>query len=82
MNPGPLTMRELFWMADGRRRDEWRRTARICGVLANIHRDRKTQPKPFSDDQFNDFAAPRPPLQRITAPITILKTLFLEPENR
>lgn len=75
-------MRELLWMAEGRRRDEWRRTARVCSVLANIHRDTKTRPTPFSDEDFNDYAAPRPPERRIKASITILKGIFLRPETR
>lgn len=82
VDPGPLTLRELLWMADGKRRDEWRRTARVCSVLANIHRDRKTRPRPFTDDEFNDYAPPRPPEKRIKAPITILKSIFLPKQAR
>jgi hypothetical protein len=72
-------MRELFWMADGRRRDEWRRTARVCSTMANIHRDPKSKPSPFTDDDFNDFGSPRPEA-RIKAPITVLK-VFLDERN-
>lgn len=64
-------------MADGRRRDEWRRTARVCSTMANIHRDHKTKPSPYSDDDFNDFTDPTP-APRIKAPITILKAIFLD----
>jgi hypothetical protein len=64
-------------MADGRRRDEWRRTARVCVVLANINRDSKRHPQPYTDDEFNDCADPPAPERRITAPITILKSIFL-----
>lgn len=69
-------------MADGRRRDEWRRTARVCSVLANIHRDRNTRPTPFADADFNDYADPKPPEKRIKAPITILKSIFLPDHAR
>lgn len=69
-------------MADGRRRDEWRRTARVCSVLANIHRDRNIRPTPFADAEFNDYADPKPPEKRIKAPITILKSIFLPDHAR
>lgn len=67
-------------MADGRRRDEWRRTARVCSTMANIHRDHKSTPSPYSDDDFNDYAPPRQEA-RIKAPITILKNIFLGDER-
>lgn len=54
----------------------------MCSVLANIHRDRKTRPRPFTDDEFNDYAPPRPPEKRIKAPITILKSIFLPKQAR
>ena len=67
-------------MADGRRRDEWRRTARICSTMANIHRDRKSKPSPYTDDDFNDYAITHQEI-RIKAPITILKSIFLGDER-
>jgi hypothetical protein len=45
--------------------------------MANIHRDRKTKPSPYSDDDFNDFSTPAPE-PRLKAPITILKAIFLD----
>lgn len=72
-------MRELFVMADGRRRDEWRRTAQICSTLANCHRDPSTSP--FSDDDFNPFAEQHKTKHKpIKAPITILKSIFVRQE--
>lgn len=70
-------MRELFWMADGRRRDEWMRTARVCSTLANCFRDPDS--RPYTDEEFNPFAEPRPKPKPIKAPITVLKSIFLKP---
>jgi hypothetical protein len=53
--PELLTLRELFWMADGRGRDEWARTALLCSILANCHRDPKKKPRPYSPSEFNPF---------------------------
>jgi hypothetical protein len=48
--------------------------------MANIHRDHKSTPSPYSDDDFNDYAPPRQEA-RIKAPITILKNIFLGDER-
>lgn len=65
-------------MVDGRRKDEWRRTARIAQVIANANRDAKAHPQPFRDDDFNDYAPDRVPEKPLRMPITILKTLFVK----
>jgi len=36
-----LTLRQLLWMAEGHGRDEWGRTALLCALVANAHRDPK-----------------------------------------
>jgi len=67
-------------MADGRRRDEWKRTARLCSVLANCHRNPDKRPAPFVDADFSIFQdeqQPRPP----KASITVLKTIFVSPDS-
>lgn len=51
----------------------------MCSTMANIHRDSKSKPSPFTDDDFNDFGSPRPEA-RIKAPITVLK-VFLDERN-
>jgi hypothetical protein len=55
VEPGPLTLRELFWMVDGRGRQAWAHTALICSVLANCNRDPKKRPRPFSPAEFNPY---------------------------
>lgn len=52
----------------------------MCSTMANIHRDPKLKPSPYSDDDFNDYAAERPEA-RIKAPITILRSIFLGDER-
>lgn len=59
LNPGPYTMRELFWMNDGRNKSEWARTALIACLLANPNRDTKKHSKPFTPDEFNPYAPKR-----------------------
>ena len=34
MNPGPFTLRELIWMADGRGKSEWAHTSLLATVVA------------------------------------------------
>ncbi len=70
-------------MADGRRRDEWARTARVCSVLANIHRDKSRRARPFADEEFNPYAdadKPKPKPGARKASIHILKSVFV-PKN-
>lgn len=48
--------------------------------MANIHRDRKSKPSPYTDDDFNYYAITHQEI-RIKAPITILKSIFLGDER-
>lgn len=78
MNPGPLTLRELVWMAEARQSDAWNHTAALLALLANAHRDpKKTRPlKPI------DFHPHRKPTPSASAPtkadISLLKTVFVD----
>ncbi len=44
VHPGPLTLRELVWMAEAHRKEAWQHTSTIIATLANIHRDPKKKP--------------------------------------
>lgn len=44
MNPGPLTPRKLFWMADGLQRDAWLHTSWLLSQIWNVHRMSKDDP--------------------------------------
>lgn len=41
VDPGPFTLRELAWMADGRERSQWWRTASLLALTYNLQRDPK-----------------------------------------
>lgn len=65
-------------MAEARAKVQWNHTASILALIANCHRDPKKRPRPFT---FTDFH-PNPPkrTRRVDgmAPISILKTVFVE----
>jgi hypothetical protein len=56
---GTLTRRELFVLGhEYEKLQEWkielasRQTARLIAAFANIHRDKKQHPNPYSEDEF------------------------------
>ncbi|GIX04628.1 MAG: hypothetical protein KatS3mg114_0497 [Planctomycetaceae bacterium] len=77
MNPGPLTLRELVWMADARQSDLWNHTAAVLALLANAHRDpRKTRPVRPADFHPRRRTASSQPAPKTD--ISILKTVFVD----
>ena len=38
-----MTLRELFWMAEARQRDQWNQTAQILAMIYNAHRNPKAR---------------------------------------
>jgi hypothetical protein len=48
-------------MADSRRRVEWRQTASILAMLANLHRDPKRRSRPYEIDDFDPMRDDREP---------------------
>ena len=77
VDPGPLTLRELFWMAEGRSRDAWNRTSLLCALIANAHRNPK-KGSAFKPANFHPYAAKQKEGLRITADnITVLKDVFV-----
>lgn len=51
-NPDPFTLRELIWLAEGRQRDDWSRTAVLAAFLWNDPQG--VRPRK-SIDEFNPF---------------------------
>lgn len=43
-------------MAEGKRKDDWHHTAKLCVMLAEPHRDRKKRSKPYSEEDFHPYA--------------------------
>jgi len=64
VNPDPLTLRQLDWMADGRRLHDWQQTAQILCLMAEQHRDKKKRPRPFEPDDFNPMMTERDKRQK------------------
>lgn len=80
VNPGPLTLRELVWMARARAEDNWAHTSTVLAMLANVHRDPK-KIRAFTPDDFNPLVRKKSGGRSI--PITadnieILKKLFVD----
>jgi hypothetical protein len=75
-SPGPLTLRELVWMAEAKRREAWQHTSSLIATLANIHRDPKKKPRPYSANDFQPVPAERSqPAPK--ADIQVLKQVFV-----
>lgn len=53
-----LTMRQLWYMADGKERGAWSMTSAVMALIANCNRDPKAHPRPFSPDEFSPFGKP------------------------
>ncbi len=53
VDPGPLTLRELLWMTDARRNDQWSHTAAVMALTANVHRNPKKRSQPYTPAEFH-----------------------------
>jgi len=68
-------------MADARRRDEWQHTSAVLAMLANIHRNPKKKPQPFTPAEFNPLAGERKSAPPKTG-VRTLKTIFVDRVDR
>ena len=64
-------------MADSRRQNEWQHTSAILAMLANIHRNPKKKPQPFTPAEFNPLAEERKQ-PKVKTKICTLKTIFVD----
>ncbi len=55
VDPRPLTLRQLLWMAEGLGRERWAHTSWVCTLIANTHRDPK-RGRPFKPSDFDPYA--------------------------
>ncbi len=80
MDPGPLTLRELLWMADGRSEATWSQTAVLAAAIWTANGNLK-RPRSFHPDEFNPHGGRvRASGTRITADnIDALKSALLGP---
>jgi hypothetical protein len=82
VEPGPFTLRELVWMAEGRGRDLWSHTSALLALIANVNRDPKKS-RPLKPADFNPHAAslrkaPGGPVIK-TKDLGILRQVFVRP---
>lgn len=56
----PFTLRELVWMARGKREHDWSLASHVMALLAEINRDRKKRRRPFRAEEFNPMVSVRP----------------------
>ena len=75
-NPGPLTLRELGWMAEARTDYEWAQTASILALTANCHRNPK-KGRAFTPADFHPAKRKRKDV-RVPGKIADLKTIFVD----
>lgn len=71
-----MTLRELVWMVDACRRDEWQHTSAVLAMLANVHRNPKKKPQPFTPAEFNPLVNERKP--KVKTGVRTLKTIFVD----
>ena len=74
MDPKPLTLRELIWMADARRRDDWSHTAAMLSLIANAHRNPRKRARPYTPAEFHPFIEAR----NTKVGVGVLKDLFVK----
>ena len=77
MDPSPLTLRELIWMADARRKDQWSHTAAVMALTANVHRNPKKRSRPYSPVDFHPLIE-RKPVVAEKSGICVLKRVFVD----
>ena len=51
-----LSLRQLWYMADGAQRAAWSIASAVMALIANCNRDSKSHPRPFTPDEFSPFA--------------------------
>ena len=77
LNPGPFTLRELVWMADGHQTEAWNHTAALLAMLANTHRDPK-KTRAFKPSDFHPGTRREKPKEAVPrVDISVLKTVFV-----
>lgn len=54
MDPRPLTLRQLCWLAEGAQRERWARAGALMALLANCHRD-PNKTRPFKPSDFDPY---------------------------
>ncbi len=59
VDPAPLTLRQLAWMASAKREHDWALASSLMALSAELARDRRRRGRPFTPDEFNPLVARR-----------------------
>ena len=85
VDPGPLTLRELLWMAEGRAEADWAHTSAVLAAVWSANANLK-KPKVFRPDEFNPMRSDgqkRKPDKMITkADFGVLKQIITGKRER
>ena len=76
LDPGPFTLRELVWMAEGRRRELWDHTASLLALLYNVNRDPRRS-RAMRPEDFHPLRRPSK-TETVKADVTALKIFVRE----
>jgi hypothetical protein len=76
IDPMPLSLRELIWMAESRRNEAWSHTANLMALVANVNRNPRKRARPYSPLEFHPFLE-RKRTAYSKASIRILKDVFV-----
>jgi hypothetical protein len=69
-------------MAEGVRDEWWQHTTHQMALLANCHRNEKRRSTPFRPTDFHPYRQPAPPSSWPTAPLSVLKQVFVDQRAR
>lgn len=78
VDPSDFTLRELVWMVEEQQDNLWDHTASIMAIIAEVNRDKKKNPTPFTAARFHPRKAKqkRPPVEQVD--LKILKAIFVD----
>jgi len=76
VEPWTFSLKELMWMADAVVEHEWNIGASIQAVIAEVNRDKKHRPRPFTMADFHPVHVARK--RRDIVPMEELKSLFTD----
>jgi len=83
VDPRPLTLRELLWMAEARGRDAWAHTSVLCALIANVNRDPKRRPRAFRPADFDPYAKEHEkPIPAGKRAFELMKQVFVDNQGR
>jgi hypothetical protein len=74
--PEPFTLRELIWMTDARRKEQWSHTSALMALVANVNRNPRKRSRPYSPIDFHPLVE-RIPTKQCKVGIHVLRDVFV-----